>query len=64
METIDYNSKERPYSIFTICKGYDLTRDAFYKYNKRYVKRIKLKTRYWKSFIKEEGLYQEKVLEN
>ena len=40
METIDNNPKERPFSIFTICKGYDLTRDAFYKYKKRYVKRI------------------------
>jgi transposase InsO family protein len=42
METIDNNLKERPFSIFTICKGYDLTRDAFYKYKKRYVKRIKI----------------------
>ena len=40
METIDNNPKERPFSIFTICKGYLLTRDAFYKYKKRYVKRI------------------------
>jgi putative transposase len=42
METIDNNPKEIPFSIFTICKGYDLTRDAFYKYKKRYVKRIKI----------------------
>jgi len=42
METIDNNPKERPFSIFTICNGYDLTRDAFYKYKKRYVKRIKI----------------------
>lgn len=40
METIDNNPKERPFSISTICKGYNLTRDAFYKYKKRYVKRI------------------------
>ena len=42
METIDDNPKEIPYSIATICKGYDLTRDAFYKYRKRYVKKIKI----------------------
>jgi len=42
METIDNNPKERPYRIATICKGYFLTRDAFYKYKKRYVKRIKI----------------------
>jgi putative transposase len=42
METIDNNPKERPFSIFTICNGYDLTRDAFYKYKKRYLKRIKI----------------------
>jgi transposase InsO family protein len=42
METIDNNPTERPYSIATICKRYFLTRDAFYKYKKRYVKRIKI----------------------
>ena len=42
METIDNNPKEIPFNIFTICKGYDLTRDAFYKYKKRFVKRIKI----------------------
>ena len=42
METIDNNPKERPYSISTICKGYFVTRDAFYKHKKRYVKRIKI----------------------
>ena len=42
METIDNNPKERPFSILTICKGYSLTRDAYYKYKKRYVKRIKI----------------------
>jgi transposase InsO family protein len=42
METIDNNPKERPYSISTICKGYFLTRDAFYKHKKRYVRRIKI----------------------
>lgn len=42
METIDNNPKERPYSISTICKGYYLTRDAFYKHQKRYIKRIKI----------------------
>jgi len=41
METIDDNPKERPFSIFTICKGYSLTRDTFYKYRKRYIKKIK-----------------------
>jgi putative transposase len=42
METIYKNPKEIPFSIFTICRGYDLTRDAFYKYKKRFVKRIKI----------------------
>jgi putative transposase len=42
METIDNNPKERPYSISIICKGYYLTRDAFYKHKKRYVKQIKI----------------------
>jgi putative transposase len=42
METIDNNLKERPFSIEKICKGYSLSRDAFYKYKKRYVKRIKI----------------------
>jgi putative transposase len=42
METIDNNPIERPFSIFTICKGYYLTRDAFYKHKKRYLKRIKI----------------------
>ncbi len=42
METIDNCPKERPYSITIICKGYGLTRDAFYKYKKRYVERIKI----------------------
>ena len=42
METINNNPEQRPFSIFTICNGYDLTRDAFYKYKKRYVKRIKI----------------------
>jgi len=40
METIDNNPKKRPFSIFTICKGYSITRDAYYKYKKRYLKRI------------------------
>ncbi len=42
METIDNNPKQSPFSIFNICNGYDLTRDAFYKYKKRFVKRIKI----------------------
>jgi transposase InsO family protein len=40
METIDSNPKKRPFSIKKICKGYSLSRDAFYKYKKRYTKRI------------------------
>jgi putative transposase len=40
METLDNNPKDRIFSIEKICKGYTLTRDAFYKYKKRYVKRI------------------------
>jgi transposase InsO family protein len=40
METLDNNPIKRPFSIEIICKGYSLTRDAFYKYKKRYVKRI------------------------
>ncbi|MAZ72729.1 MAG: hypothetical protein CMC70_06245 [Flavobacteriaceae bacterium] len=42
METIDNNTNDRPHSISRICKGYGLTRDAFYKFKKRYVKRIKI----------------------
>lgn len=44
METIDNYPKERAYSITAICKGYGLTRDAFYKYKKRYVERIKIES--------------------
>lgn len=40
METIDDNPQERPFSIEKICKGHSLSRDAFYKYKKRYTKRI------------------------
>ncbi|MBB6682272.1 IS3 family transposase [Aequorivita sp. 609] len=42
METIENNPIERSFSILAICKGFDLTRDAFYKYKKRYVKRIRI----------------------
>jgi putative transposase len=42
MKTVDNNLEEILFSIFTICKGYDLTCDAFYKYKKRFVKRIKI----------------------
>lgn len=42
METIDNNPKQRSFSIATICDGYDLKRDAYYKYKKRYVKRIQI----------------------
>ena len=39
MKTVNNNSKQRPFSIETICNGFFLKRDAFYKYQKRYVKR-------------------------
>ncbi len=41
MDTIDNNPKE----ISTICKGYYVTRDAFYKYKKRYIKRLKIENK-------------------
>lgn len=52
METIDNNPKDRPYSVSTICKKYQLTRDAFYKYKKRYVKRIKIENQVLKIVLK------------
>jgi len=52
METIDNNPKERPYSVSTICREYQLTRDAFYKYKKRYVKRIKIENQVLKIVLK------------
>jgi transposase InsO family protein len=42
METIDNNPKERSFSIAVICNGFSLKRDAYYKYQKRYVKRKKV----------------------
>ncbi len=42
METIDNNQKKRPFSILTICKGYSITRDAYYKNKKRYIMRVKI----------------------
>ena len=38
-------SKKADYSISNICKQYDLTRDAFYKYTKRFDKREAEKTK-------------------
>jgi len=37
MKTVKNNSKERPFSIDVICNGFSLKRDAFYKYQKRYI---------------------------
>jgi putative transposase len=36
MKTVKNNLKERPFSIETICNGFSLKRDAFYKFQKRY----------------------------
>jgi putative transposase len=37
MKTVKNNQKENPFSIEIICNGFSLKRDAFYKYQKRYV---------------------------
>ncbi len=37
MKTIEYNSKNKRFTIETICSAFSLKRDAFYKYQKRYV---------------------------
>jgi transposase InsO family protein len=42
MESIKNNPKEKPFSMTIICNGFSLKRDAYYKYQKRYVKRIKV----------------------
>ena len=39
MESLNNNPIGKPFSIKNICKEFSLTRDAFYKYKKRYVKR-------------------------
>ena len=39
MKTVNKNPKVRPFSIAIICHGFSLKRDAYYKYQKRYVKR-------------------------
>ena len=44
MRTVLKNSKERLFSIGTICNGFSLKRDAYYKYQKRYVKRKELES--------------------
>jgi transposase InsO family protein len=42
MESIKNNPKEKPFSMTIICNSFSLKRDAYYKYQKRYVKRIKV----------------------
>jgi transposase InsO family protein len=42
METINNNPKEKPFSIAFICNSFSLKRDAYYKYQKRYVKQKKV----------------------
>ncbi len=37
MKTVKNNPKEKPFSIEIICNGFSLKRDAFYKFQKRYV---------------------------
>ena len=39
MKSVKNNPKEKSFSIEIICNGFSLKRDAFYKYQKRYVKR-------------------------
>lgn len=39
MKTVKNNPKEKSFSIEIICNGFSLKRDAFYKYQKRYVER-------------------------
>ena len=37
MKTVKNNPKQKPFSIEFICNGFSLKRDAFYKFQKRYV---------------------------
>lgn len=37
MKSVKNNPKEKPFSIETICNGFSQKRDAFYKYQKRYI---------------------------
>ena len=42
MKTVKNNPKEKLFSIEAICNGFFLKRDAFYKYQKRYVAKKKV----------------------
>mgnify|MGYP003625154618 CR=1 FL=1 len=44
MKSVKKNPKARPFSIEIICNGFCLKRDAYYKYQKRYVNRKKLES--------------------
>jgi putative transposase len=44
MKTVKNNLKERPFSIEAICNGFSLKRDAFYKFQKRFVKRKQMES--------------------
>ena len=44
MKTVKKNPKARPFSIEIICNGFCLKRDAYYKYQKRYVNRKQLES--------------------
>jgi len=44
METVKNNPKVKPFSISFICNGFSLKRDAYYKYQKRYGKRIEMES--------------------
>ena len=42
MKTVENKPEEKHFSIETICNGFFLKRDAFYKYQKRYVAKKKV----------------------
>jgi len=44
MKTVKNNPKTKPFSIELICNGFFLKRDAFYKYQKRYVAKKKVES--------------------
>jgi len=44
MKTVKNNREEKPFSIEIICNGFFLKRDAFYKYQKRYVAKKKVES--------------------
>ncbi|MGB5228335.1 MAG: hypothetical protein WBN55_08730 [Eudoraea sp.] len=42
MKTVQNNREDKSFTIDAICNGFSLKRDAYYKYQKRYVTRKKV----------------------